>query len=75
MAKFIKNASKGVISLGAKNFIPGEPGIEVTEKEAAHPMIAAYIKAGKLQLIENDEPATVEDKPAKAKQRAKKAGE
>lgn len=74
MAKFLKNEGLCVICLGEKNIIPGADPVEVTDKEAAHPMIAAYIKAGKLQLIENDEPATVEDKPAKVKTR-KKPGE
>ena len=52
MAKFITNTSSGVICLEKKNFIPGAGPVEVTGEEAAHPMIAAYIAAGKLQLDE-----------------------
>lgn len=52
MAKFLQNKSLGVIAIGAKNLIPGEKAVEVTEAEVAHPMIAAYIKAERLALTE-----------------------
>jgi hypothetical protein len=69
MAKFITNTSKGVICLGAKNFIPGAEAIEVTAEEAAHPMIAAYISAGKLALTE------ITETTASAAKASKKASE
>jgi hypothetical protein len=55
MAKYIKNTSKGVICLGKNNFIPGAESVEVTDEETNHPMIAAYIEAGKLALTETAE--------------------
>lgn len=53
MAKFIENISAAVICTETKNFIPGVPAVEVTDAEASHPMIAAYVKAGKLALTDD----------------------
>jgi len=70
MAKFLQNKSLGVIAIGAKNLIPGEAPIEVTAAEAAHPMIVAYVNAGRLALTEVVEPkaapAEATDKKGKA---------
>lgn len=52
MAKYIINKSLGVICLGDKNFIPGAPGVVVTDEEIEHPIIAAYIKTDKLAVEE-----------------------
>lgn len=62
MAKFIENKSKAVICFGEKNFIPGAGKIEVTDEEAAHPMIAAYIDAKKLELTETAATDTTDPK-------------
>jgi len=53
MAKFIKNKSLRIISLGDKDFIPGADPVEVTDAEAAHPMISKYITAKILELTED----------------------
>ena len=58
MAKFITNESSGIICIGDKNFIPGAGPVLVTDEEAAHPTIAAYIKVGKLTLEEGEETDT-----------------
>lgn len=69
MAKFIKNKSLRIISLGDKDFIPGADPVEVTDAEAAHPMISAYITAKILELTEdatNDTDSTDETETASA---------
>lgn len=58
MAKFITNVSKGVICFEKKDFIPGADPVEVTDAEASHPMIKAYITAKKLELTEVAEEKT-----------------
>lgn len=52
MAKYIENLSKGVICFEKKNFIPGGPSVLVTDREANHKIIKAYIDAEKLVLSE-----------------------
>lgn len=70
MAKFLQNKALGVITIGAKNLIPGEAAVEVTDAEVSHPMIDAYIKSGRLALTEivgaDAAPAEVPDKKGKA---------
>lgn len=61
MAKYLTNNSARVICLGTKNLIPGGEPVEVTDKEIAHPIIAAKIKAGILTLTEDSKPAAAAD--------------
>ena len=63
MAKYLKNNSVRVICLGAKNLIPGNDPVEVTDKEIAHPIIAAKIEKKILTLTEDSDPITVADDP------------
>lgn len=61
MAKFIENKSKGIICFETKNFIPGDDPVKVTEEEVTHPMIVAYIEAGKLVLTEKEDVTSIDD--------------
>ena len=63
MAKYLKNNSVGIICIGGKNLIPGADPTPVTEKEAAHPLVAAKINKKILTLTEDDQPALPEADP------------
>ena len=47
----VKNISRGVISVGTKNLIPGSKEVELTAAEAKTPAIVKAIKKGKLVAV------------------------
>lgn len=61
----VKNISKGVISIGIKNLIPGSKEVELTATEAKTPAIVRAIKKGKLVVV--TEKATKNAKTTEAK--------
>ena len=63
MAKYLQNNSVGIICIGGKNLIPGADPTPVTEKDIAHPHIAAKIASGVLTLTEDEKPALPEADP------------
>lgn len=48
----LENIGECVFCIGDKNLIPGTEPMEITQEEANHPIVKAYIKAKKLSLSE-----------------------